>query len=77
MTEQMHGSKAVYSAPAAEVELMELRVMVQTIAEAVRILATSMERLPTEQPDETERKLARGVREAHELLLTVPAPRHS
>ena len=56
--------------PAAE--LAELRAAIQTVAEAIVTLASALERLPTEQPDETERRLNRGVRRAHELLLTLP-----
>lgn len=71
MTDRLTGSKAVYTGSVVEIELAELRATVHTVAEAVRILATSLERLPTEQPEEAERKLANGVRAAHELLLTV------
>jgi hypothetical protein len=59
------------TSPERDAELAELRTLIQTVAEAVSTLTVALERLPTEEPDEAERRLERGVRRAHELLLAV------
>jgi hypothetical protein len=67
-------TQATTQAHGTESELAELRAMIQTVAEAVGLLAAALEQLPTEQPEEAKRRLNRDVRRAHELLLAVARP---